>query len=365
MEAFAQNLRGMAGAYITNPVMDLTGLKGSWDLDLKWTARALLAQAGADAITVFDAVDKQLGLKLELQTVPTPVIVVDSVNQKPSANPPGVTTSLPPRPPAEFEVADIKPSMPGATNQMARIQNGRVDVQNFPLKTLITLAWDINGDDLLAGGPKFLDSARFDIVAKVSTNGPANAPQVDFDDLRLMLRALLVDRFKIASHYEDRPVTAYKLVAAKPKLKKADPLNRTSWKEGPAPASKDPRDANPILSRLVTCTNMSMAQFAELLPNIAPGYIRTPVLDATEIEGAWDFTFNFTPAGLAQGGGPGRGGDAPPQPAAGGAPGASDPNGALTLFDALNKQLGLKLETQKRPMAVLVVDHVEEKPTEN
>ncbi|MCU1339231.1 MAG: hypothetical protein JWO19_4812 [Bryobacterales bacterium] len=365
MEVFVRNLRGFGGPYFSVPVVDMTGLKGSWDVDLKFTPRALIAITGADAITIFDAVDKQLGLKLDQQTIPAAVIVVDSVNQKPTANPPGVTTSLPPRPPAEFEVADIKPSMPGATNQMARIQNGRVDVQNFPLKTLITLAWDINSDEMLAGAPKFLDSARFDIIAKVSTSGPANAPQVDFDDLRLMLRALLVDRFKIVTHTEDRPVTAYTLLAAKPKLKKADPSNRTAWKEGPAPASKDPRDTNPILARLVTCTNMTMAQFADLLPNIAPGYIRTPVLDSTGIEGAWDFTFNFTPAGLGQGGGGGgRGGDAP-QPAASGAPGASDPNGALTLFDALNKQLGLKLEMQKRPMPVLVIDHVEEKPTEN
>ena len=92
MEALAQNLRGMAGAYLTNPVVDSDRAEGSWDFELKWTARALLSQAGADGITIFDAVDKQLGLKLEPQKVPTPVIVVDSVNQKPTDNPPGVTT---------------------------------------------------------------------------------------------------------------------------------------------------------------------------------------------------------------------------------------------------------------------------------
>jgi uncharacterized protein (TIGR03435 family) len=360
MEGLAQNLRWMANAYINNPVVDSTGLKGSWDFDIKWTARALLARAGSDGITIFDAVDKQLGLKLELQKVPTPVIVVDSVNQKPTGNPPGVTENIPPPPPAEFEVAEIKPSMPGA-RQMFRVQpGGRVTIEGFTLKGLIKIAWDFNSDDLLAGAPKWLDSDRFAIVAKASTTGPS--PDVDFDDVRLMLRALLADRFKLATHNEDRDVSAYTLVAAKPKLTKADPLNRTGWKEGPAPDAKDPRDSNPVLSRLVTCQNMTMAQFAEQLQKIAPGYIHSPVMDATGIEGAWDFTLNFSPAGAFPNVGAPVG--APGQPASG-ALTASDPNGALSLSDAVSKQLGLKLEMHKRPMSVMVIDHVEEKPTEN
>jgi len=358
MAAFAMNLRAMAGAYITSTVVDSTGLKGSWDFDIKWTARALLSQAGADGITIFDAVDKQLGLKVEPQKVATPVIVVDSVNQKPADNPGGVTKDLPPAPPAEFEVADIRPSKPDA-RQNGRMQNGRLDLEAFPLKNLIMLAWDINSDDLFAG-PKWMESAKFDVVAKASAGGPV--PDIDIDVLRLMLRALLVDRFKLATHMEDRPVNSYTLVAAKPKLKTADPANRMGCKEGPAPGTKDPREANPILSRLLTCQNMTMAQFAAQLPSLASGYIHSPVVDATGLDGAWDFTLNFSPVGLLQFG-RGRGGEAG-QPE-GAAPAASDPSGALSLFDAVNKQLGLKLEMQKRPTPVLVVDHVEEKPTEN
>jgi uncharacterized protein (TIGR03435 family) len=361
MDIFALNLRGMAGAYITNTVVNSTGLKGSWDFDLKWTARALLSRAGADGITVFDAVEKQLGLKLEPQKAPTPVIVVDSVNEKPTDNPAGVTQTLPAPPPAEFEVADIRPSRPDE-QQNGRMQNGRLDLQAFPLKQLIMVAWDINGDDLLAGAPKWLDSAKFDVVAKASTGVTGN--QVDIDVLRIMLRALLVDRFKLATHTEDRPVNAYTLLAVKPKLKQADPSNRTGCKEGPPPGTKDPRDANPILSRLITCQNMTMAQFAAALQGLASGYIHSPVVDATELEGAWDFTLNFSPIGLIQGGAGGRGGQSA-QPAAGSAAAASDPSGALSLPDAVSKQLGLKLEMQKRPTPVLVIDHIEEKPTDN
>jgi uncharacterized protein (TIGR03435 family) len=363
MEAFAKTLSAFGGAYLTSPVTDVTGLKGSWDFELKWSpSRPMLAAAGADGISLFDAVDKQLGLKLELQNLSTAAIIVDSVNQKPTDNPPGVAARLPPAPPAEFEVADIKPSMPGVTQQLARIQNGRVDIQAFPLKQLMTLAWEITSDDFIDGAPKWMDSARFDVIAKVSSD--TSAQQVDFDTLRLMLRALLVDRFKIKTHTEERPVSAYTLVAARPKLTKADASNRTSCREGPAPASKDPRDARPVLSRLVTCRNITMAQFADRLQSLAPGYIRAPVLDATGIDGSWDLTVNFSTIGALQGPGVGRGGDPGAGAPAGGALAASDPTGALSLMDALERQLGLKLEMQKRQLPVLVIDHVEEKPTD-
>jgi uncharacterized protein (TIGR03435 family) len=359
MGAFAGRLRQMAGDYVAIPIVDSTGLEGFWDFDLKWTFRGQLSQAGADGISIFDAVDKQLGLKLEPQKAPAPVIVVDSVNRTPTANPSGVATSLPAGPPPEFEVADIKPSMPGA-RQNARMQNGRLDVQAFPMKNMIMLAWDLNGDELLAGAPKWIQSARFDVVAKAPTAGPGD--QVDFETLRLMVRALLVDRFKMVTHMEERPVTSYTLTAMKPKLQKADPSNRTRCKEGPPLGAKDARDTNPILSRLLTCSNTTMAQFADQLQSLAPGYIHTPVVDETGLDGAWDFTLSFSPAGLLQSGGA-RGGDAGQQ--TGSLPGTSDPNGAVSLFDAINKQLGLKLEMQKRPHPVLIIDHIEEKPTDN
>ncbi len=365
MEDFAWNLRFMAGAYIDKPVLDSTGLKGSWDFEIKWTARARLSQAGSDGITIFDAVDKQLGLKLEAQNVPSSVIVVDSVNEKPTENPPEAAKLLPAAAPTEFEVAEIKPSPPDARD-MARIQNGRVEFEGVSLKRLIRIAWAMNSDDMLANEPKWLDSGKFNLIAKVSTSGPA--PPVDFDDMRIMLRALLADRFKLATHMEDRPVTAYTLVADKPKLTKADPANRTSCKEGARAAiGKDLRDANPTLARLVTCQNITMAQFAQQLPRLASGYIHNAVIDATGIEGAWDFTLNFSPIGLFRSAGvrvP-EGPAAAPGQAAGAGPEASDPSGAMSLFDAVKKQLGLKLEEHKRAMPVLVIDHVEETPSEN
>jgi uncharacterized protein (TIGR03435 family) len=356
MDGFLQNLRGVAAGYVPGLVADLTGLKGSWDFDLKFTARRFVAPGG-DAITLFAALDQQLGLKLALQKVPTPVLVVDAVNDKPTDNPSGVAQNLPPPPPAEFDVADIKLSPPDAKPNGGLQPGGRIDVQGVTMKELIALAWDTNDDELVAGAPKWFDVTKYTLVAKAPTSiaGTADNLQIDFDDLRLMLRALLVERFNLTTHTEDRPVSAYTLVVDKPKLQRADPANRTTCINGPAPGAKDPRDANPMLNRLVTCQNMTMAQFAEDLPRIAAGYIKEPVVDATGLDGAWDFTLNFT--GVARLQAPGAAGA--------GALGASDPTGALSLFDALQKQLGVKLEMHKRPMPVLVIDHVEEKPINN
>ena len=241
---------------------------------------------------------------------------------------------------------------------------GRIEYRGYPLKILIRTAWDIPSEEEIVNAPKWLDSARFDVIAKASTI-TRNSSATEAADIHLMLRALLADRFKLVTHYEDRPVTTYTLVAAKPKLQKADPSNRTGCKEGPGPDGKDPRIANPQLNRLVTCLNMSMAQFADQLQNMASGYVHSPVLDKTGLEGSWDFMLSFSGAGIIQGGG-GRGGDRggdAPQP--GNQANASDPSGGISLMDAINKELGVKLEEVKRPVRVLVVDHVNRTPSDN
>jgi len=350
MASFADILRGFGyGSYLPDPVVDQTGLSGAWDFELKWTARNRLAQAGPDGISLLDAVDKQLGLKLEAKKAPLPVLIVDSVNQTPTPNDPGVTTKIPPAPPTEFEVANVKPSSPDATRQNGRMQNGRLDLQYFTLKQLIQAAWDLsNNDDMIVGLPKSAESAHYDVLAKVATSGPANAQDIDDDTLLLMLRSLLIERFGLKAHMEDRPVSAYTMTAAKQtKLQKADPQNRTNCKSGGG--------TNPILNRLITCQNMNMTQFAGMLQYMASGYVRAPIKDATGLDGYYDFSVNFSGINLLPG--------ARFDPNA--ASGASDPNGSLSLPEALQKQLGLKLEMEKRPIPVLVIDHVDDKPTEN
>jgi uncharacterized protein (TIGR03435 family) len=368
MEEFARNLHNWAGGYLTDPVVDSTGLKGSWDFDIKWTPRQVLQNAGPVGISIFDAVDKQLGLKLEHLTAPRPVLIVDSVNEKPTPNAPGLEKILPSLPPPQFDVAVITPSK---SDRMLNVgfNGGQMNAEGATLKFLMTFAWDFSpgNDEALVGAPKWLDSDRFDIRAKVVSDAPAStgpALRIDIDDLRQMLKTLLADRFKLQTHMEERPGTAYTLIAVNPKLIKADPLSRTRCKEGPGPDGKDPRIANPVLNRLVWCQNMDMAQIGDELQRVAAGYIYSPVLDGTGIQGRWNFTLSFSSLGLIKGGGMGNGGP-PPGASATAAPTATDPNGALSLFDAVSKQLGLKLEKQRRSVPVLVIDHIEEKPTEN
>jgi uncharacterized protein (TIGR03435 family) len=363
VETFVQALRPWIRDYSTGLLVDATGLKESWDFDFRWDTRNTLLQSGGNGNSLFDAVDKQLGLKLSSQGVPMPVIIVDSVNEKPTANRPEIAASLTPPAPTAFEVAVIKPAAPGVTGG-GMITNRDIDLHSTTLRSLIRTAWNIQAgnNEGLVGAPNWLSSDRFAIVAKAYSGAPAsNAPQIDIDDFRQMLRALLIDRFKMVVHTEERPVTAYTLVAANPKFKKADALNRTGCKEGPGPEGKDPRITNPALSRLITCRNMTMAQFAEQLQTLAPDYFYYPVLDATGIEGAWDFTLSFSSANQLQTGTVSGGAGV----SDGGVPAASEPNVALSFFDAVNKQLGVKLEMHKRPMPVLVIDHIEEKPTDN
>jgi uncharacterized protein (TIGR03435 family) len=370
MEAFAAELKGIAGdGYVTKALVDSTGLKGSWDFDIKFTNKWALQIAGSDGITLFDAIDKQLGLKLEEQKLSTTVIVVDRVNEKPSDNPPDVAQKLPPLPPAEFEVAVIKPSNTGASLNVGGIgiqTGGRFNSPGalIPLKQLISIAWNLNPNEDLISAPKWLDSARFDIIAKLpAVMMAANGAPPPVQDLGPMLQALLIDRFKMKIHYEDQLVTAYALVAVKPKLKKADSSTRTGCKLGNGPISANTGSFVPP-ARTVSCQNMTMAQFADQLQSIAGPYggpyVHYPVVDATGLDGGWDFSFTFSPIPANQVAAPFGASPAGPAGAA-----ASDPVSGASLFEAVYKQLGLKLKAQKRPYPVCAIDHIEEKPTGN
>jgi uncharacterized protein (TIGR03435 family) len=362
MEAFASVLRPLAEDYLSGPVVDRTGIKGNWDFDIRWTGRKALRLAGAAGITIFDAFDRQLGLKLEPQMVPMAGIVVDKVNEMPTANPSGVTTALPP---PEFEVASLKPSLPGAPRARSRFfPGGRVEMHGLPLALMIKVAWNVD-DEEIPGSPKWLGpfEPAFDLFAKAPLTSTIDGAKLFYDDYRLMLRALLQDRFKMVTHYEDRPVTAYSLVRVKPRLRPADRSNRSGCKSALAQAAPD-SGSGPV-PVVVTCKNMTMAQFSQRLQTIAPVYLHNSVLDATGIVGAWDFSFTFSPIPPEN---PGEGSSRSGR-SAGVSPGGdtvpSAANGDSTLFEAVSKQLGLKLMARKRLEPVFVIDRIEPNPTDN
>jgi uncharacterized protein (TIGR03435 family) len=361
MSALAETLHNFARDYLDQPVVDETNLAGAWDFTLKWTFRGQLEKQGADGISIFAAVDKQLGLKLELKTSPRPVFQVASVDQTPTPNVANIDVALPEPPATPFEVTVIKPSAPGEKGY-GRITGDQVETRAIPLRFLINFAWDINpgNKEGIANAPKWLDTTLFDITAKAGANVRvdkfSSGNLINYEDLRNMMRAMFAERFQMKSHMEDRPITTYTLVAANPKLKPTtDPTERTRCKEGPGPDGKDPRIANPVLNRLLTCQNMTVAQIGDELQHVANGYIYNTVTDGTGLKGAYDFTLSFSSVDKMT----------PAAPGGGDAANNSDPNGALSVFDAVNKQLGLKMEKTQRSYPVLVIDHISETPTEN
>ncbi|HWF09193.1 MAG TPA: TIGR03435 family protein [Bryobacteraceae bacterium] len=361
--AFAKMLSGAseASGYLFDyPLLDRTGLAGAWSFSLTWSPRRAYnwSPAPGDVVTLASAFEKQLGLKLALTRVAAPVLVVEK------ATPPRVTDA--PKPHMEFEVAEIRPEDPNGAPMPCGVVSiqpgGRVRI-NMTLRNLIWEAWGAPFDfSRFIGGPQGMDSPCWQILAKVPVEqnvlGTANPAGwngaiwngVDLDTMRMSLRSFLVDRFKLAAHLEDRPIDGYVLTAAGRKLRKANPANRPGCKEGPGDDGKDPRLTNPLVTRLITCRNMTLAQFAEQLNGFFPG--SPPRTADTGSSERYDMTINFSPSGLVEA--------APSEPGV-----APEPTGAISLLDALKGQLGLKVETRKVMAPVLIVDHVNATPTEN
>lgn len=335
MQAFAALLPAI-GSSALGAVVDNTALEGAWDFTLYWGA----ADAGPGSL--FAALEDQLGLKLERRTVPLPAIVVESVNRRPTPNAPGTEKSFPARP-TEFEVADVKPSLAHAPEGGGILPGGRVDMRGNTLKDLIKFAYNIddNDDDTLAEDPKWLDTDRFDIVAKAFTDHAPTAENIDIDALRPMMKALLAERFQLRVHSETKPGPVLVLTAAKPHLAQAAPASQSFCRK---------TLGTPPLSVAVECRNTTMADFAEQLRDLAGSYAPHPVVDGTGLPGGYDFNLAFSPRKATR----------TTKDSA-----LADPTGALTLAEALEKQLGLKLKQEKRPMPALIVDHVERRPTQN
>lgn len=233
--------------------------------------------------------------------------------------------SVPPSP--EFEVADVRANHSGLPGiQGGILPGGQVSVRNIPMKELIMQAYKA-GD--VAGGPGWLDFERFDIAAKAP-------PGTSEDTLRLMLQRLLADRFQLAIHRERKAMPVYALIAARkrPGLRPAQGAGQ--------PACHPGRGSEGL--NHTACTNFTMADLASWLSTrIAPSYIELPVADHTGLPGHYDFQLDW----------------APRQPA------DSDAAAGPTVFDALDRQLGLKLEKRKEPTPIIVIDRIERIPTGN
>jgi uncharacterized protein (TIGR03435 family) len=246
----------------------------------------------------------------------------------------------------KFELADVHVSATPrwfAQNNGGLLRDGRYINRDATLLNLIEAAWGVK-EDGVAGGPSWLDTDIYDVIAKV----PAGATPAD---AKLMLQSLLAERFAIVVRNDKVPMPRYVLTVGKSgsKLKAATGSDEPGCqqKQTGTPGRGDVRDPGSIPDLKLSCRNLTSAQIAENLHQMAGGPINTylprEVFDSTGLEGKWDFDLEFTPIGII------------------------DLKGreGTTLFDAVSKQLGLNLELKDVPVPALMVQGANRKPTPN
>ena len=232
-----------------------------------------------------------------------------------------------------FEVASIKPNTSGDRGSNTNTNKGEMFVRNATLKGIVMGAYNVR--EYSFSGPDWLSSVRLDISAKLPPEDSAQVPKEQRQlNRQLMMQNLLAERFKLTAHRETKMLSGYALVVTK----KGPKLTVSERKEGTSISTNN---------GLLDGHGMSMANLANSLANQLQG----PVADMTGIEGSYDIKLEWsTDEGKVGGGDGGEG---------------KSPDTRPSIFTALQEALGLRLETRKIPVEILVVDHVERTPTEN
>jgi len=223
---------------------------------------------------------------------------------------------------ASFEVATVRINHTDVPGDRESYHAGLLRMSNVTLRQCIRYAYEIS-EPQIAGGPKWIDEVRFDIVAKSEQPYPTD----DFELLR-MLKPLLAERFQLAAHHETRSLPGYALTLAKGGIqaKVSDPSTRFSGSS---------------TRNTMTVTGCTMATLAIRLSAV----LKRPVVDMTEDPRIFDFSLRWTQDEMQSG------------ESAASADGPS-------LFTALQEQVGVKVESRKVPVDALVVDRAE-MPSEN
>jgi uncharacterized protein (TIGR03435 family) len=240
-----------------------------------------------------------------------------------------------------FEVAAIKPTaLDWSGGRFVRMQTAQQFVaRGHALKTLIAAAYNLS-PKAISGGPAWIDSDRYDILAKTPGGVRPN-----LDEQMSMLRKLLAERFSLTFHREQKELSIYALAVGKNGLR----LKESMWLPDASPEGPPPLIfvVSPQLVRLPG-RSATMAELASVLQRAA---LDRPVVDKTGLSGRYDFDLEWTPDETQFGGALGRSPNADEAPKPG-------------LFAAIQQQLGLRLEATKGPVEALVIDRAE-RPTEN
>ncbi|HEY4363610.1 MAG TPA: M56 and DUF3738 domain-containing protein [Bryobacteraceae bacterium] len=323
---YAQGILKVCELYLESPVACVSGISGS---NLRRRIEAILANPLRLQLT---RAKRLLLAASSVLAIATPIAIG-------ILNAPRILAQSQTGPWPSFEVATIKPGEPGSAQFGVGVRGGQYFATNAPLKIILGDAYGVR-DHQITGAPSWMTTERFTIETKAE---PPVSPNTGGQErMRLMVQSLLKDRFKLALHRESRTLPVYELVVAKggAKLKNS---------AGPDANGRQGIFAKG-LSGLVG-TNMPVTALANLLAQ----RLGRNIIDKTGLTGKYDFELTYTP----DPGGPDDEifGPLPPDVP------HPDPNGP-SLFTALQEQLGLRLESSKGPVDVLVIDHVEH-PSEN
>jgi bla regulator protein blaR1 len=282
--------------------------------------------------------------------------------------------------PLTFEVATIKPSSGDDRRSAMMFQpGGGFRATGITFKMLLTLAYDVR-EFQISGGPKWIETDRYDITAKAERGATANADsepprsmlsmsdqerKTMQEQMAQRLQGLLADRCHLVTHKETKEQQVYALVVGKggSKLKAASETGeRRGLSQGQGPGERQGTPDRPLPGGRAGMMRMGRGDVEgngpiEFLIRAISSQLGRPVIDRTGLKGNFDIKLQWTPDS-GQGSKPF--GDAPPP---GVEPPPSDPNGP-SIFTALQEQLGLRLESQKGPVDLIVIDRVE-KPSEN
>jgi uncharacterized protein (TIGR03435 family) len=248
-----------------------------------------------------------------------------------------------------FEVASIKANTSGARNSGSSTRDGYFSAKNVTVKQLLMQAYRMQ-DFQIIGGPGWINADRFDIEARAES-GAVKPPDGPRDPSRpgpmaLMLQSLLEDRYELKIRHDMRDMPVYTLVVAKDGSKLKPTVEGKPGPGGPTPGSTRTNGSNGKFD--MSGTGVPPTQLAAMLSQ----QLRRPVIDKTNLTGAYDFELNWYADNTANALAPA--GDLPP---------ASDAAGP-SIFTAVQEQLGLKLESTKGPVEVLVIESIR-KPSEN
>jgi uncharacterized protein (TIGR03435 family) len=250
-----------------------------------------------------------------------------------------------------FDVASVKANKSGDLEQHIFRSSTGLTVTNMPVRQLIVFAYQLQAFQV-TGGPSWIGSDRFDMVAKIEGDAPLptlpGAP-LGPDPFMLAMRTLLADRFKLTLHREQSDMDIYALVLANGP--RAGLKQSTTDCEAFVRAHRGglswPPPGTPVCGLWESPGQIRMGGFPlSLVTKALSGLTGRMVFERTGLSGNWDFTLTYATEQRVQ-----PGVDVP----------ASDPS-APSIFTALQEQLGLKLESTKGPVDVLVIDHIE-KPT--